>query len=721
MPYLINSLVVLIITIFLTSFSATLSADDNIFILPEKKPIQQSFNYKKQNNEKKIINNQAVFDSSIPRKKPIKIKKKVESNKIEKKKFINQEKKIINKKKIVKKVIKINNNNFLLPIKKPIKFKIHSTKQAKKSKILNSKDFSKAKEVMALVKKKQWKTALNQSKKIKDKEFQNLIKWIYLKQPNNLATFNDYENFISKNPDYPRISRLRYLAEHKIILQNTNPNFIINWFSDQEPLSGTGKIKLGEAYFLEGNRELGSKLIKSGWTTADLSSGDLKFYRKKFKKIFSSEDHIKRADYLAWNNKYWDLKRMLRYLPKDKRLLYNARFVLMTHSYGVDKAIADVPQNLKEDIGLKFDRLKWRNRRNRLESSLELLSDKKLDGTELVRPDLWWKQRKNITRDLIYKKNYPLAYKVASNHSLYEGPDFADAEWLSGWLSLSFLNNPDQAIKHFKNFYNNVGYPISLARGAYWLGRSYEKINEKENAKKYYKEGSIFTNTYYGQLSFNKIYVGENFVLKSNFEHSKDYEKEFYKNKLIRHVKLLKELDNTKYSKDIINHLAILNVEKGSEVLAAKLATEVDRYDYSIQISKRASYEKRFINLFNYPIITTPKTLRSKTMPVSELILAIIRQESEFDAKANSYVGAKGMMQLMPSTAKLVARQLKVNYSKGALISDPEYNINLGTYYFHGLLNNYDGVFPFAIAAYNAGPNRVKTWKKNMETQVRMR
>ena len=70
------------------------------------------------------------------------------------------------------------------------------------------------------------------------------------------------------------------------------------------------------------------------------------------------------------------------------------------------------------------------------------------------------------------------------------------------------------------------------------------------------------------------------------------------------------------------------------------------------------------------------------------------------------------MMQLMPSTAKLVARQLKVNYSKGALISDPEYNINLGTYYFHGLLNNYDGVFPFAIAAYNAGPNRVKTWKK---------
>ena len=99
-------------------------------------------------------------------------------------------------------------------------------------------------------------------------------------------------------------------------------------------------------------------------------------------------------------------------------------------------------------------------------------------------------------------------------------------------------------------------------------------------------------------------------------------------------------------------------------------------------------------------------------MPPPEMILAIIRQESEFDRKANSYVGARGMMQLMKYTAKLVAKQAKLPYSISGLTKDPEYNIKLGSYYLNSLLDQYNGVYPFAIAAYNAGPNRVKTWRR---------
>ena len=99
-------------------------------------------------------------------------------------------------------------------------------------------------------------------------------------------------------------------------------------------------------------------------------------------------------------------------------------------------------------------------------------------------------------------------------------------------------------------------------------------------------------------------------------------------------------------------------------------------------------------------------------MPEQELILAIIRQESEFDKKANSYAGARGMMQLMKYTAKLVAKQSRLPYSISRLTTDPEYNIKLGSYYFNSLLIDYNGVYPFAIAAYNAGPNRVKTWRR---------
>ena len=69
-------------------------------------------------------------------------------------------------------------------------------------------------------------------------------------------------------------------------------------------------------------------------------------------------------------------------------------------------------------------------------------------------------------------------------------------------------------------------------------------------------------------------------------------------------------------------------------------------------------------------------------------------------------------MQLMPYTAKVVAKQAKLPYSKSRLTTDPEYNINLGSHYIAGLILEYDGAYPFAIAAYNAGPKRVKYWKK---------
>ena len=69
-------------------------------------------------------------------------------------------------------------------------------------------------------------------------------------------------------------------------------------------------------------------------------------------------------------------------------------------------------------------------------------------------------------------------------------------------------------------------------------------------------------------------------------------------------------------------------------------------------------------------------------------------------------------MQLMPYTAKVVAKKAKFTYSKSKLTKDPEYNINLGSFYIAGLILEYDGSYPFAIAAYNAGPKRVKYWKK---------
>jgi len=330
----------------------------------------------------------------------------------------------------------------------------------------------------------------------------------------------------------------------------------------------------------------------------------------------------------------------------------------------------------------------------------------------LIRPDIWWKERSILTRSLIYKKKYALAYKVCSNHSMSEGAEFADAEWLSGWVALTFLEDPNLALQHFKNFYNNVGYPISLSRGAYWIGRTYKTIENSQKSHEWFNEATKYLNTYYGQLAFQEIYPEKSFSLKEQAKVEEKYREEFNKNELIKSIKLLNEINKTLYAKDLIKHLAKLNIEKGSEILAGELSVEIGRYDFAIQIAKEASYEKRYYNKLNYPVIKIPSVVNKKRMPKPEIVLSIIRQESEFDQNANSAVGAKGMMQLMTYTARLIAKSAKMSYSKSKLKNNPIYNIKLGSYYLTGLLENYEGSYPFALAAYNAGPKRVKYWKK---------
>jgi len=283
---------------------------------------------------------------------------------------------------------------------------------------------------------------------------------------------------------------------------------------------------------------------------------------------------------------------------------------------------------------------------------------------------------------------------------------------MSGWIAFSFLDDPLLAKEHFIKFYNNVGYPISLSRGAYWLGRTYEKLGNNDESFKWYQESSKFLTTYYGQLSHMKIYPGEKIELNELMDVDKKIAENFYKKDLVKIVYLLDELNKDKYTKHILRYLANENINFGSEILAAKLATDISRFDFSIQISKIASYEKRFHNKYNYPIISTPNKINGRKIPEAAFILSIIRQESEFDTSANSSAGAKGLMQLMTYTARVVSKQAKIPYSKSKLTKNPEYNINLGSFYIAGLLLEYDGAYTFAIAAYNAGPKRVKYWKK---------
>ena len=683
---------------------------DNSFarlIKPEPKPNEFKTNTSKNKSELKETSKKNevknIFEKKVTPKKivPKKIEKTI-SKKTDKKP-VPEIKKIKEVKKDKEENFNVTNN--ILPLKKPDDLGVNK----KDSKILSQKDFLIAQKTFAQIKRKRWNSAQKQVSKSKDPLLRKLVNWMYLKEPINQATFQDYSDFIKNNPDWPRINRLRYLAEHKINFKETKAKEVIKFFSNQEPLSGFGKIKLGEAFLIQGETNKAHQLIAEGFKDANLSRDDHRYLNKKFKNLLTKNDYIIRAEYLAWEQDFYELRRTLRYLPPGYKELYFARFALMTRSYGVDSAIAKVPPQFKNNIGLQYDRAKWRRKRGRYNSALEIINSLPNDPKRLVKPDLWFKEKFIIARRHIDKKKYQEAYDLLINHGVLESSLLAEAEWHAGWLALRFLNNPKAAVEHFKIMHDGVNYPISKSRGAYWLGEAYEKLGEYQKAKQWYASASKFNTTFYGQLAAAKI-EKEKFKVKNNFTFSKDEFNKFLKQELPKAVILLDELDESQKAKDIIRHLGSEEKTIKEQVYAGLLSQEINRLDFAIQIAKQASYENKNLLELNYPIIETPKVVAKKNILDQSIILALIRQESEFDGRANSWVGAKGLMQIMPATGRLVAKQAGLGYSRSKLIEDEYFNLQIGSFYISNLTSNLDGALYMAFAAYNAGPHRVKRW-----------
>ena len=246
--------------------------------------------------------------------------------------FITPQKKPSNEiEKIIEEIVpKIEKNRIskidgiIIPKNKPLIVKKQRSISRKKSMYYSDMDINYAKQAITFMEKGNWRDAKKIAKKARAKSIYNFIQWRHLLTTGNKATFVEYKQFIETVKDYPRFDRIKYLAEHKISLKTQTNSQIIEWFNNHKPLSGYGEMVLGETLLSVGRIDEGTKLIKKGFIRADLSKNDLIYFRKKFKKYLSKEDYISRADYLAWENKYWDLKRMLRYLPNDHQLLYMA-------------------------------------------------------------------------------------------------------------------------------------------------------------------------------------------------------------------------------------------------------------------------------------------------------------------------------------------------------------------------------------------------------------
>jgi len=600
----------------------------------------------------------------------------------------------------------------IIPKIKPSDFKNFTPEQKGplETKTLSDKDFEITKVVFDYVDRKQWRLALSDAQKVQDKTIYTLVNWMYLIDTQSGASFNEYQTFIKNHKDWPRINRIKFLAEHKINFDNNSPTSIIEYFSNNPPLSGFGRLRLAEAFLENNQTEKARNLVKDGFKDAELSKNDLKYFSKIFKKFLTHQDYVLRADYFAYEAKYKDLRDTIEYLNPDYQKLYNARAALFTKR-SADNLISQIPQSLKEDPGLIYDRIKWRRKKARFDDALTLMNQSASDS--LMRNQYLAKERLSVGRDKISDKEYKVAYDILKDHRLNEGADYAEIEWHLGWIALSFTNQTDVALNHFLKMNAAVTYPISKARAAYWIGRTYKKLGQASQANSWFRTGSQYGTTFYGQLSHIELNE-KRFSINNNFKFNEDKYEEFKKNNpQAKSVVVLKELNRTRYTKDILRHLGDPEQNRTFEEIsmAGVLAQEIERLDFAIQIAKNASYKNLNFLEISYPKIEVPKQVKSQKILDSSVILALIRQESEFDTSANSKVGAKGLMQIMPATAKLLSKVTNVDFSREKLTKDKDYNLALGSYYISDLDDDF-GSHYLAFAAYNAGPHRVEKWIK---------
>ena len=560
---------------------------------------------------------------------------------------------------------------------------------------------------LAYNKKVTWKSKIAPLKSDKSSIAQKLYIWLNVTNDKEVFDTKELINFTFDNSHWPMLHKFREDVE-KDIVEKVKPNGIRLWFDQQSPKTYTG-IKAYIDSLLKLDRGMEAKeSIKKLWIHAKLKKHETIDLYKNYHQFLKAADAKKRLDYLLWHKRYYEAGYLFPLITLSDKKIARARMALGRLSYKADKRVSELSEKEKLDAGVIYDRAKWRRRKRKTRSAIAMIN---LQPKNAPYPKLWWKERNILSRRKIEESKFQEAYNIIAGNNLNaETNAYSQAEWLLGWLSLSFINKPQQAYSHFENFYSSVSSAISRSRAAYWLGKTDEILGNRHSAKNWYKLASQFSSTYYGQLASEKI--GDSIHKGQFFKDiifSKD-NKSFNNNELVTAIHLLNKYNLNKYNKSLFTKLFHNANTRNDYVLIANLAREVGEKKYIVETNKRVQQN---LGIFMFEIGYPELNFKTAKKSDKALIHAITYRESMFDPKVISHAGARGLMQLMPSTAKFIAKKIKNRYIKKHLTTKPEYNVKLGTAYLERLLNKYDNFYPLAIAAYNAGDRNVSKWIKN--------
>jgi soluble lytic murein transglycosylase len=558
----------------------------------------------------------------------------------------------------------------------------------------------------------QWDAARQTASQASNPIVRRLIDWRFAGSANSGADFNTIAQFIAANPDFPNMNGMRARAEAAMPASAMDAGQVVAWFRGQDPASGDGYIKLGDAQIRNGDRARGEATIRKGWIEAEPSDAAMAMVWTQYPNLLTQRDHEARLSNLLWRRKHGAAQAMLGRVSSGAAAVATARIRFQSSARNAEEAFNQVPGDNRVDPGLLFDRARWLRRRDREGEGRAVLlqAAQRMDATA---PDVdaWWDELNVQARKALDSGQIADAYTLAANHKIrFEDNivDAAEGEFLAGWIALQFQNRPDVALRHFRNLRQGVTAPISAARGHYWAGRALDKAGRASEARSEYEAAGKFPMTYYGMLALQQVASKVRLSVPAGFRPNGD--RRFAERPVVAAMRALADIGEQGRMRSFIL-AAGEAMDNGQDY--ANLVAEVRAAGepaMALRIAKRALQKNLPLFELAYPTIQTPVYAGSGPQPETAMVFGIIRQESEFDPAVRSNANARGLMQLIPSTARMTANRHGIAYGGPDGLYNASQNMQLGMAHMGDLLSDYAGSYVMTAGAYNAGGGRVNEW-----------
>ena len=505
---------------------------------------------------------------------------------------------------------------------------------------------------------------------------------------------------------WPGLEALRYHQERALYRENAPAADVLAAFSTTEPETTEGTLVLARALVAQGRESEAAGLLRGLWAKEKLNKASESDILAEFSGLLTTEDHRRRMEMLLYRG---DFGQAARFGDLGKaQSLYRAWVSVAKRSDTAAALIAAVVPSWHDTPAYRFVRIEHLRHQEKYEEAAKLLSDMPKDRQALVEPGQWWIEQRIISRGLFDQGKIRAAYEIAASHVATEPTDIVDAEFHAGWYALRGLADASGAADHFRKILKASSRPISASRAWYWLGRAAE-AGGPGDATEFFNRAAAFSATYYGQLA--AAHLGRN-TLDIPYPTPDGGERARFENReAVRAISRLEATGHGWRADSLYRALARELASPGELALLVARAEKTRGHQLSLQLGKLAFGRGLDVAALAFPVGVIPPAAEIDGAGEA-LAYAIARQESAFNPAAVSPANARGLLQLLPGTAKNVASRHGLAYSKERLTTDSAYNATLGAHYLGEQIDKFDGSYILTFIAYNAGPRRVGEWIK---------